>query len=299
MSNNVLVELSDALADAAEKAGKATVLVNARRRMPASGIAYALDLILTADHIVEREEGIKVTLADGTEVSARIAGRDAGSDLAVLKLERAVDSIAEATKSPARLGQIALVLGRPSPNGIEASLGTVSAIGGPMRTAHGGMLEKYIRTDSISYPGFSGGPLVAADGTVLGVNTSGLANGAAITIPADIAWRIADTLVKHGRIKRGYLGIRSQTVEIPNASQKSLNREQATGLLIIGVENDSPASKGGLIVGDILVAVAGVPVLHHDELFTRLNGDVVGKSIPIDVLRGGQPQTINVLVGER
>jgi S1-C subfamily serine protease len=300
MSNNVLVELSDALADAAEKAGNATVLVNARRRMPASGIIYASDLILTANHIMEREEGIKVMLANGTEISARVAGRDPGSDLAVLKLERPVgeETVAEVTKSAARLGQLALVLGRPSPNGIEASLGTVSAIGGPIQTGRG-MLERYIRTDSISYPGFSGGPLVAADGTVLGVNTSGLANGAAVTIPADIAWRIADTLVKHGRIQHGYLGIRSQTVEIPTTSQKALEREQGTGLLIVGVENDSPAAKGGLIVGDILVAVAGVPVLHHDELFTRLDGDVVGKSTPIGVLRGGQPQTINVVVGER
>ena len=299
MSQNVLVELSDALADAAEKAGKATVLVNARRRMPASGIVYAPDLVLTADHVVEREDGIKVILADGTEVSARVAGRDAGSDLAVLKLERAAGSIAEATKSPARLGQIALALGRPTPDGIEASLGTVSAIGGPIRTGRGGMLERYLRTDSISYPGFSGGPLVAADGTVLGLNTSGLANGAAVTVPADIAWRIADTLVQHGHIKRGYLGIRSQTVDIAEAAQEALQREQATGLLIVGVENDSPASKGGLIVGDILVGVAGEPVFHHDELFTRLNGDVVGKSTPIDLLRGGQPQTLNVVIGEK
>ncbi len=299
MSQNVLVELSDALADAAEKAGKATVLVNARRRMPASGIAYASDLILTADHVVEREEGIKVILADGAEVSARVAGRDAGSDLAVLKLERSTNTVAEATKSPARLGQIALALGRPSPDGIEASLGTVSAIGGPIRTGRGGMLERYLRTDSISYPGFSGGPLVAADGTILGLNTSGLANGAAVTVPADIAWSIAGTLVQHGRIKRGYLGIRSQTVEIPEASQKALEREQATGLLIVGVEKGSPAAKGGLIVGDILVGVAGEPILHHDELFTRLNGDVVGKSTPIDLIRGGQPQTLNVVIGEK
>ncbi len=299
MSQNVLVELSDALADAAEKVGKATVLVNARRRMPASGIAYASDLILTADHVVEREEGIKVILADGAEVSAQVAGRDAGSDLAVLKLERAAGAIAEATKSPARLGQIALALGRPSAEGIEASLGTVSAIGGPIRTGRGGMLERYLRTDSISYPGFSGGPLVAADGTVLGLNTSGLANGTAVTVPTDIAWQIADTLVQHGRIKRGYLGIRSQTVDIPQASQKALKREQATGLLIVGVENGSPADKGGLIVGDILVGVAGEPVLHHDELFTRLNGEVVGKSAPIDLIRGGQPQTLNVVIGEK
>jgi S1-C subfamily serine protease len=299
MSQNVLVELSDALADAAAKAGKATVLVNARRRMPASGIVYASDLILTADHVVEREDGIKVVLADGAEVSARVAGRDAGSDLAVLKLERAAGGVAEVTKTPARLGQIALALGRPSPDGLEASLGTVSAIGGPIRTGRGGMLERYLRTDSISYPGFSGGPLVAADGTVLGLNTSGLANGAAVTVPADIAWRIADTLVQHGRIKRGYLGIRSQAVEIPEVSQRALKREQVTGLLIVGVENGSPAARGGLIVGDILVGVAGQPILHHDELFTRLDGDVAGKSTPIDVIRGGQHQTLNVVIGEK
>lgn len=303
MAKNVLVELSDALADAAETAGKATVLVNARRRMPASGIVYASDLILTADHVIEREEDIKVTLADGTEVSAQVAGRDSGTDIALLKLESAAATVAKGTKSPARLGQIALVLGRPSANGIEASLGTVSAIGGPIRTGRGGLLEKYIRTDGISYPGFSGGPLVAADGTVLGLNTSGLASGAAVTIPADIAWRVAETLAKHGRIKRGYLGIRSQAVEIPSASQQALKREQGTGLLVVSVEKDSPAFKGGLIVGDILVGVASTPVLHHDELFARLNGDVVGtttgKSTPIEILRGGQPQTINVVIGER
>lgn len=299
MSQNVLVELSDALAEAAEKAGKATVLVNGRRRMPASGIVYAADLILTADHVLEREEDIKVVLAEGAEVAAKVVGRDAGSDLAVLRLEQSAAIVAEATPSPARLGQIALALGRPSPDGLEASLGTVSAIGGPIRTGRGGMLERYIRTDSISYPGFSGGPLVAADGTVLGINTSGLARGAAITVPTDIAWRTADTLVKHGRIRRGYLGIRSQPVELPGVSQKALKREQTTGLLIVGVENDSPASRGGLIIGDILVGVAGAPVLHHDELFARLDGDVVAKSTPVEILRGGQPQILNVQIGER
>ena len=299
MSKTVLVELSDALADAAELAGKSTVLVNARRRMPASGILFSSDLVLTAEHVVEKDEDIKVVLADGSEVSAKIAGRDAGTDLAILKLERAAGTVAEVTKSPARLGQIALALARPSRDGIEASLGTVSAIAGPVRTQRGGMLERYIRTDSISYPGFSGGPLVAADGTILGLNTSGLSNGPAITIPADIAWNVAETLAKHGQIKRGYLGIRSQTVDVPNASQDALKRKQATGLLVVSVEKDSPASKGGLIVGDILLAVEGNPVLHHDELFARLNGDVVGKSTPIEILRGGQPQTLNIVIGDR
>ncbi|MGE5462052.1 MAG: S1C family serine protease, partial [Syntrophothermus sp.] len=131
------------------------------------------------------------------------------------------------------------------------------------------------------------------------LNTSGLSNGAAITIPADLAWNIAGILAKHGQIKRGYLGIRSQTVDVPTASQDALKRKQATGLLVMSVEKNSPASKGGLIVGDILVAIAGTPVLHHDELFARLNGEVVGKTTPVEILRGGQPQTMNIVIGER
>jgi S1-C subfamily serine protease len=296
MSKNTLQEFSDALADAAERTGKSTVMVDARKRLPASGIAFAADLILTADHVVERDEDIKVTLPDGMEISARVAGRDPGSDLAVLKLDSASATPAEATKTPARVGQIALALGRPSTNGIEASLGTVSAVNGPVRTGRGGMLEKYIRTDTISYPGFSGGPLVGADGTVLGINTSGLSHGAAITIPADLAWKIADSLAKHGHIKRGYLGIRSQTVDLP---EKSLKRQQKMGLLVVGLESDSPAAKSGLMVGDILVGITGVAVEHHDELFARLSGDVVGKSTPIDILRGGELKTVNVVIGER
>jgi S1-C subfamily serine protease len=134
---------------------------------------------------------------------------------------------------------------------------------------------------------------------VLGLNTSGLGNGAAITIPADIAWRVGEALARHGSIKRGYLGIRSQTVDLPEVSQKELGREQSAGLLIVGVERDSPAARGGLMVGDILVAVAGAPVLHHDELFARLNGEVAGKSTPVEILRGGRPLTLNVRVGER
>jgi len=299
MSKSVLVELSDALADAAELAGKSTVLVNARRRMPASGVVFAPDLVLTAEHVIEKNENITVVFGDGTEISATVAGRDAGTDIAVLKLAQAAGTVAEVTKSPARLGQIALALARPSREGIEASLGTVSAIGGPVQTGRGGMLERYYRTDSISYPGFSGGPLVAADGTVLGLNTSGLSNGPAITLPADIAWNVADTLARDGQIKRGYLGIRSQTVDVSSASQDALKRKQDSGLLIMSVEKNSPASQGGLIVGDILVALDGKPILHHDELFAHLNGDVVGRATPVEILRGGQPQTVNIVIGER
>lgn len=299
MSKNIFTELSEAMADAAERAGRSTVLVDARRRIPASGIAIAKDLILTADHVVERDEDIRVILGDGTETTARLAGRDPGTDLAVLKLDSASAVPAEVAKSPARVGQFVLAIGRPSKNGIESSFGTVNTIGGPVRTGRGGMLEKYIKTDVVSYPGFSGGPLINGEGQVYGINTSGFRSGGAITIPADVAWKIAETLSKHGKIKRGYLGIRSQTVNIPVEAQSELKRGQETGLLIVGLEAESPAGKGGIMVGDILVGVAGQPIEHHDELFARLSGDVVGKSVPMDVLRGGKLQVVNVVVGER
>jgi len=299
MSKNLFVELSEAMADAAERAGKSTVLVDARQKFPASGIAFAKDLILTADHVIERDEDIKVILADGAEITAHVAGRDPGTDLAVLKLDQPLAVPAEVSKSAARVGQFVLAIGRPSTKGIESSFGTINSIGGPVRTGRGSMLERYIKTDVVSYPGFSGGPLVNGDGTIFGINTSGFGHGGALTIPADVAWKIAETLAKHGKIKRGYLGIRSQVVELPAEAKVTLNREQTSGLLLVGLESDSPAGKGGLMVGDILVGVAGEPVAHQDDLFARLSGDVVGKSTPIDVLRGGKLEAVKVEIGER
>lgn len=297
--SNLLVDLSDSLAAAAEKAGQATVSVHARRRIPATGILYAKDLVLTADHVIEREENIRVTLASGASLPAKLAGRDPGTDLALLRLESPAAAAAEASKTPARVGQLALLLGRVGEEGLQASLGVISALGGQVRTPRGGLLESYIRTDAISYPGFSGGPTVAADGSVLGLNTSGFGGGAAITIPVGIAWQVAETLAKHGRIKRGYLGIRSQVVEIPQAQQDSLQRAQPTGLLILGIEKDSPAGKDGLLVGDILVALNGIPAGDHEALFAALGGDVAGKPAKLQVLRGGAPAVLDVAVGER
>jgi S1-C subfamily serine protease len=295
--SNILVELSNAMAAAAEKAGASTVLVNARRRMPASGIAFTADLVLTADHVIEQDDGISVVLPDGTEIGAKLAGRDPGSDLAVLRLEKAAAKPAEPA-SVAKIGELVLALGRPSPEGIEVSLGVVSAMGGPVRTPRGS-IDHFIRTDTTPFPGFSGGPLVDAEGRVVGVNTSGFGRGVALTIPADYAWKVADQLAKTGSVQRGYLGVRSQGVEIAAPAQKTLKREQATGLLVISVEHDSPAEAGELMVGDILVSIDGQPIPDHDALFARLSGDVVGKSIPIEILRGGQPLKIKIKIGAR
>jgi S1-C subfamily serine protease len=299
MTKNLLKDLSDSIADAAEKAGNSTVLVDARKRYPASGIAIEKDLVLTADHVVQRDDNIKVILVDGTEIEAKVAGRDPGTDLAVLKLAKAIATPAEVSRNQARVGQFVLAIGRPTTKGIESSFGSVNGFGGPVRTGRGSMLESFIKTDVVSYPGFSGGPLIDGDGTVLGINTSGFGSGGAITIPAEIAWKVAKALAKDGKIKRGYIGVRSQTVELSPEVQKLLKREQESGLLIVGLEKDSPASKGGVLIGDILVGVAGSAVSHHDELFAQLGGDVTGKATAIDIIRGGKLEAIKVTVGER
>ena len=295
---NPLTEFSNGLTAAVEMAGASTVTVDARKRYPASGIAYADDLVLTADHVVTREENIKVIAPDGRSLSATIAGRDPGSDLAVLRLSEKALKPAR-TSGDVKVGQLVLALGRPGTEGMQASWGIVTSISGPARTARGGMLDQFIRSETTPYPGFSGGPLVNTEGEMLGLNTSGLTRGSSLTIPVSMAWRVAEALATHGSLKRGYLGVRTQPVEIPEASRQTLNREQEHGLLVIWLEEGGPAEQGGLLVGDILIAVSGQPVGDPDDLFAALNGDMVGRAIPVDVLRGGRPETVNVTVGER
>jgi S1-C subfamily serine protease len=299
MMSNPLTDFSTILTSAAERGGASTVLVDARKRYPASGIAYAEDLVLTADHVITREDNdIKVGLPDGKSLKATLAGRDPGSDLAVLRLEEKVLTPAK-TSDEAKVGQLVLAVGRPNNDGIQASWGIVTAIAGPARTHRGGMLDKYIKTETTAYPGFSGGPLLNTEGDVLGLNTSGLSHHSALTIPVSVAWRIAEALAKHGSVKRGYLGVRTQPVEIPEAARSALSNDQKTGLLILWLEENGPAQKGGLFVGDTIIAIGGKSASDPDDLFAALTSETVGKPIAVEVLRGGKPETVNVTVGER
>lgn len=296
---SVLSDFSSSLAAAVEKGGNSTVLVDGRRRYPASGIAFAADLVLTADHVLTRDDNLNVAASDGKMLAASLAGRDPGSDLALLRLtDRSLSPAKTADRLP-KVGELVLALGRPSTAGMQASWGIVTAIGGPARTGRGGLLDEYIQTETVSYPGFSGGPLVNTEGEILGLNTSGLAHGTALTIPVKSAWRIADALAKHGTVKRGYLGIRTQAVSIPEAGQQGLKRQQEQGLLILWLEDGGPAQKGGLLVGDILVGIDGKAVGDPDDLFGALNSETVGRSVPVDILRGGKPETVGVTVAER
>lgn len=297
--------LSQSFADAAEAGGASTVLVNARRRIPASGVMFQANRVLTADHILEREEDITVVLADGTETTASIAGRDPGSDLAVLNVAHAESTAMMKAAQSARIGELVLALGRPSTSGLQASLGVVSAIRGvarmPRRRHNRGVAgagEEFIYTDAVPYPGFSGGPLVNGAGEMLGLNTSGLVQGISLAVPASRALQIAAALSEHGSVRRGYLGIRSQTTVL-DAQRQAQTAGQETGLLIVWVEAESPAAAGGLLVGDILTRIGDQPTDDHEALQSVLYRDAVGKELEVEIWRGDRKTTLVVTIGER
>jgi serine protease DegQ len=295
---DTLTALSDGMADAVENVAASVVRVNGRRRRSGSGVVIAQNTVLTASHVLEREEDLSVETADGRTLSARFAGRDHSSDLAVLNVEGLEIEPVTPAEGDARVGQISLAVGSHSRGeGPRATLGVVSAVGGPVRSRRGPRLERYIQTDATPYPGFSGGPLIDARGNVLGILVSGWGRGAAFAIPADIAWRTAGTLSERGSVKRGYLGILSQPVRLPDG--QSLGLTQRGGLLVVGVEDGSPAGRGGLIVGDIVATLDGQPVEDTDDLLVLLAGDRVGSPVPVKLVRGGELREVEITVGER
>ncbi|MBC8162504.1 MAG: trypsin-like peptidase domain-containing protein [Roseiflexaceae bacterium] len=294
---HLLSAFSNQLADAVEKAAPALVQVNGRQRQPATGVVFAPQLVLTADHVLERDSDLTIETHDGRTLAAQLVGRDPATDLAVLRVADLNIDPATAAQAPARVGQMLLLVGRPSAGGVQASLGVASAIGGPVRSRRGAMLERYIQTDATPYPGFSGGAMIDASGAVIGITTTGLASGVALGIPADLAWQVAETIGNHGQIKRGFLGVSSQPVPIPTAQRAG--RTQERGLLIVQVEDNSPAQQAGLLVGDIVVSFDGQTVTDTDELQGLLGGDRVGRALPLEVIRGSTLTTVQVTLGTR
>ena len=295
---NVLMELSDSLAGTVETVGNGTVRVEGRKRMAASGIAWSSDgVVVTAHHVLEQDEDVVVGLPDGKVVTASVVGRDPTTDVAVLRVEAGgLTPPAFAEPGDVKVGQLVLAIGRPGKSA-RATLGVVSVLGEEWHTRAGGRLDSYLQTDVVMYPGFSGGPLAGASGEVLGLNTSALVRGASVAVPVSTLRRVVDTLVAHGRVRRGYLGVGTQPVRLPAEIAQSLGRD--TGLLIVSVEPGSPAHGHGLVLGDTIVDLDGTPVRHLDDLLALLTEDRIGGSVPLQVLRGGRLQEIGVAVGER
>lgn len=329
--SDALQSLSDALAAAVEKASPGIVRVEGRRRLPGTGIVWSSDgVIVTAHHIIERNENINVSLPGDVIAPARLIGRDPNTDLAVLKVEASTTPPVWADGTDGnelKVGHLVLAVGRPTAQ-VQATLGVVSKLSEPESEhkrkrahvegrgpRHGrggregrrwmwyaenemfGNVGPVIQTDVVMYPGFSGGPLLDASGAVRGMNTSALSRGSSITIPAATVRRVVEALLSHGKVRRGYLGIGAQPVRLPAALAQQLDQE--IGLMLVSVEPGSPAEKSGLLLGDILVGLNDYTVETIDKLLMLLSGERVGTEAVVRIVRGGQLMDVAVTVGER
>jgi S1-C subfamily serine protease len=298
-ASSTLLALSNDLAEAAERAGHAVVAVNARPRMPSSGVHWRPGVIVTADHTIKREEDLTVMLPDGRSLAATLAGRDASTDLAVLKVQGGEFPTAEIGDSSAlKVGHLVLAIARPGERGLSASMGVVSALSGAWRTWSGGQIDQFVRLDVTLYPGFSGGPLVDTQGRVVGLNTSG-PRSVVLAIPTATVNRVVDQLLDKGRIAHGYLGVGMQPIRLPDALKNTLNLSGQGGIIVVAVEADSPAERAGVLIGDVLVALDGRPMSDTTDVLAMLGPERVGHEVGATIIRGGVLAELTILVGER
>jgi S1-C subfamily serine protease len=298
-----LVALSNALAEAAEGVGRSVVAIHARPRIPSSGVLWRKGVVVAAHHTVKRDEEIGVTLEGGRTVAAQLVGRDPTTDLAVLSV---ADDAGATEARPAtladsealRVGHMALAVGRPGER-ITASLGAVSALGGPWRTWGGGAVDRFVRLDLAIYDGFSGGALADVEGRVAGINSSGLVRGAAVALPVSTVNRVVDQLLSKGRIARGYVGLGMQPVRLPEALARRLSLDGEGGAIVLEVQPGGPGDAAGVLVGDVLVTLDGTPVHDTSDVLAVLGTDTVGRTLSAKVVRAGELVELRVTVAER
>ena len=289
-----LKDLSDDIATLVEKASKSVVRVDARRGRAGTGIVWDSGLVLTANHVVEQEDEIKVVVDDNS-LKATLVGRDPATDLALLKVDGlSAPAMPRAKVEELRPGQIVLAIGRAG--SLKATFGTISAVSSSWRGWRGSEIEHLIQTNAPLYPGFSGGPLVDVDGRAVGMNSWVFGRGDGRAVAMDVAERVVTSLKADGRIRRPYLGIGTQEVALPEPVKAKA--KQDSGLLIVAVEPQSPADKAGLMQGDTLVALNGTTTTSLEDLYTGLRKAKVGATQTVRVVRAGELKDLQVTVGE-
>ena len=289
---NSLIQLSDELAGIVERAGKSVVAIYGGGRVPSSGVHWKQGWIVTAEHALRRDEDLKLGLPDGRVVPAELAGRDPGSDLAVLKFD-AGDLPVIATGSETRTGDLVVAVGRHREIGTCAALGIVSVVGPGWKTWRGGRVDQFVRLDISLYPGSSGAAIVNPKGEAVGIATPVLSRIAPVAIPRVTVDRVSAELAKRGRVVRGYLGVGLQPVPLPPDLGSA-------GMIVLSVEKNSPAEKAGLVVGDILVELNGHSVRETGDVQAILTSDNVGKPVHVSIVRAGKrTELAGLTVGEK
>jgi S1-C subfamily serine protease len=292
----MLNQLSNQMADAIASAAPSVVQVSGGRR-PVSGLVYATDVVLTTMRGIGQHEHVGVRRDDGQVVQGELAGWDPATQLALLRVAGlGSPPIVRATEEP-RVGHLALAIARSWSNAVTATAGLVSVIGGPLATGRRRTIERVIRTSAPMHEGFSGGAFLNTEGRLLGVTTAISIRGLGVVIPAATAWAAAATLLEHGSLKRGYLGIVGQPVSVPEKQRG--NSAQAEGLLVVRVKPGSPADAAGVLVGDILLALDDRPLTSPEDLMDLLVGDRVSRPATLQMIRGQQAVSVQVTIAER
>jgi S1-C subfamily serine protease len=287
-----VMELSEALAGAVERAAAWMLAVHGRPRLPSTGVHWRPGLVVTANHTVEPEREVTLTDPDGRTVPARIVGRDPGLDIAVLRADLGARPAPDLAGDDVRVGHLVVAIGA----GPRASAGIVSAL--DVRAGGRGAGE-LLAIDLTLYPGFSGGPLVDVLGRLVGVTTSGASRHLQCAVRAAAVSGLVEQVVQRGRIPRAYLGVGTQTVELSGAVRDRLGLAQRTAAIVVNVKSDSPAAAAGLIVGDVIVAIGGHTIARPEDLLGVLRPERVGDTVVMSILRGGEPRELAVSVGER
>jgi len=299
-ANHTLTSLSDELASAVERAASAIVTVHAGYRWPSSGVIWRQGVVVTAAHTVRREEDIEITLADGSRAAADLAGLDAGTDLAVLKVGAAKSTpLPRSEAGTLKVGQLAVAVARLGEHGVNASLGVIGGLGGVWRTWRGGRVEQLIRVAITLYPGFSGGALLDGQGRAIGITTAGLARSGGIALPHSTVDRVADELLARGYVTRPYLGVAMQSVRLPGSLQKKLDLGRDAGVIVLGVEPGGPAERAGVLVGDVFLDVNGQPVSDTTDVQHSLGVELIDRPVPATIVRGGESLVLEIAPGAR
>ena len=297
-STSPLAALSAELASVVAKVGPSVVRVDDGSRLTATGVLWSADgVVLTTSHGVERDDELVIELADGKRLPATLVGRDPETDLAVLRVTASgLTPITQADPNAVQVGQIVLALGRPGESGLSATLGIISA---KQDAQDNGRPEYVLHTDATLYPGFSGGPLVNVQGQIVGLSNLGFGRGMGFALGLPILTHVAAALLAGGTVKRGYLGVSTQSVPLPQSLQTSLGRTQERGLLVVQVESGGPADTAGLQLGDMLLGLGGQPLDDVDDLRRHLRGWTAGQTVTLNLARGGAAQDISVILGAR
>jgi S1-C subfamily serine protease len=298
--SEILIELSDALAQITERAATHLVAVHSGPRGSFSGIVWRSGAIVTADHALRNDEEIRVTLPDQREVSATLAGRDSATDIAVLRCAEAVSAPALLADAAAlRAGHLTLVVGCTRVSGPVAALGTVSLAVAERKQWGGAVLAPYLRLDVNLQPTAVGGAVLDVRGALVGMATPKFGRLGAIAIPAATVDRIADVLLTRGRIPRGYLGVGLQSVRVPSELLSGVARRGRTATIVLDVAPAGPAHDAGILIGDLILSLGGKEILHPGDVHALLGPESVGKTLPLSLVRAGKIQDLQIVVAER